>query len=290
MVDNDFIALQSKKKNCPVTTTITKHGPPCTPEDIAPVDVFHHFIDTDWMGVQPLQPNGIDPSTIPPWSLSGLTHDDVPLGAKCAEGGFRQRQRSMQRGSGTLPPLVQPVALDKNVESKCKAAWHTETYVVLNDVRDQICAFAGFIPLIESFASNTNACCYYYWDKNDDAFTKNWGEHKLWLNPPFSRLQEVVDKIFNDTASGILIVPVWPSKTWFHLLGLIAITWWDLPEDKPIFMTEGGTTLRPSTSWRTRAVIFDAFGADLNDVITFTNWLTFTDNGMYGQHNQASVQ
>ena len=47
--------------------------------------------------------------------------------------------------------------------------------------------------------------------------------------PPFEQLEAVVEKIFNDQATGILIIPVWKRKAWFHALGTIALTWFDFP-------------------------------------------------------------
>ena len=134
-------------------------------------------------------------------------------------------------------------------------------------------------PPIDAFAERGNSRCPYYWDRHCDAFQQNWGVHKLWMNPPFSRLPEVVDKIFEDEASGILIVPVWPSQAWFHLLGQIAVTWWDLPPSQPIFMTKGGIEMTPRTSWRTRAVVFDAFSSNITDVLNKKSWNLYTDSG-----------
>ena len=76
----------------------------------------------------------------------------------------------------------------------------------------------------------------------------------------------MVEKIYNDKASGILIIPVWPDRAWFHQLGLVAVTWWDIPPHEPVFMTQGGIVLPQRKLWRTRVVVFDAFGAQREDL------------------------
>ena len=53
-------------------------------------------------------------------------------------------------------------------------------------------------------------------------------------------LPDVIDKICLEQARGILVVPEWPSQAWYHVLGAIALGWWEIPHDLPLFQTEGG--------------------------------------------------
>ena len=48
-------------------------------------------------------------------------------------------------------------------------------------------------------------------------------------------MPEVIDKICLEGAKGILIVPEWPSQAWDHVLGAIALGWWEIPHDGPLF-------------------------------------------------------
>ena len=48
-------------------------------------------------------------------------------------------------------------------------------------------------------------------------------------------MEKVVDKFFSDGAQGILIIPLWYRKAWFHALQTIAISWWDIPPEVDIF-------------------------------------------------------
>ena len=51
-----------------------------------------------------------------------------------------------------------------------------------------------------------------------DAFTIDWSEYMFYAFPPFSILLHVIKKIEYDGATGILIVPNWPTQVWFPLL------------------------------------------------------------------------
>lgn len=48
-----------------------------------------------------------------------------------------------------------------------------------------------------------------------NAFTISWSNLEFYAFPAFSLIAKVLQKIKNDRASGILIVPYWTSQTWF---------------------------------------------------------------------------
>ncbi|XP_011685561.1 PREDICTED: uncharacterized protein LOC105448593 [Wasmannia auropunctata] len=77
---------------------------------------------------------------------------------------------------------------------------------------------------LDLFASNINAKCdrFVSWIPDPesfviDAFTLDWGEFYFYAFPPFILLPRVLRKIINDEAVGIVIVPWWPSQSWFPL-------------------------------------------------------------------------
>lgn len=81
----------------------------------------------------------------------------------------------------------------------------------------------GF-PEIDLFASRLNAKCSLYvsWKRdpnayNIDAFTLNWKNYFFYCFPPFSLILKCLRKIINDQASGIIVVPYWPSQAWYPL-------------------------------------------------------------------------
>lgn len=83
-------------------------------------------------------------------------------------------------------------------------------------------------PTIDLFASRINAKCdkYVSWGRDPDAFsidafTLFWGNEFFYAFPPFSLILKCIQKIISDRASGILVIPYWPSQPWFPLLNKI---------------------------------------------------------------------
>jgi hypothetical protein len=79
-------------------------------------------------------------------------------------------------------------------------------------------------PRIDLFASRINAKCALYisWKKdpfayNIDAFTMDWSQFYFYAFPPFSLILRTLKKIVSDKATGIVIVPQWPSQPWYPL-------------------------------------------------------------------------
>jgi hypothetical protein len=51
-----------------------------------------------------------------------------------------------------------------------------------------------------------------------DAFSINWHSSHFYAFPPFSLIGRCLQKIRVDQASGVMIVPLWPTQTWFPSL------------------------------------------------------------------------
>ena len=98
-----------------------------------------------------------------------------------------------------------------------------------------------------------------------DAFSKDWGRDQLWVNAPFSRMQDVVLKAIIDQAQERIIDPVWKAHDWLWELGEKALDWWDLPADQPVYQDNAGFVLPPSRGWTTRVGLFDAFSSNVGD-------------------------
>ena len=68
-----------------------------------------------------------------------------------------------------------------------------------------------------------------------DAFLINWKDYDIFYAfPPFSLITQVLQKIQHQQATGLLIVPDWPTLIWYPklMLMLIAPPWPILPEEK----------------------------------------------------------
>ena len=80
-------------------------------------------------------------------------------------------------------------------------------------------------PSIELFASRLNTQLPEFMSYRPDpeskavnAFTQSWTELKLYAFPPFICLPRVIQKIWQDRAEGILVVPDWPNQLWYSQL------------------------------------------------------------------------
>lgn len=79
-------------------------------------------------------------------------------------------------------------------------------------------------PQIDLFASRLNTKCdrYVSWKRdpsayNIDAFTMSWNEFFFYAFPPFSLVLRCLRKIIDDNATGIMVVPYWPSQPWYPM-------------------------------------------------------------------------
>ena len=89
----------------------------------------------------------------------------------------------------------------------------------------------GFTPEIDLFATRINHQVSQYVSYRPDpgcmavnAFTLDWSGLKFYAFPPFICLPRVIQKICNDGAVGMIIVPNWPNQPWFSQFLEIVLT------------------------------------------------------------------
>lgn len=77
-------------------------------------------------------------------------------------------------------------------------------------------------PEIDLFASRINKKCkrYISWHRDPfafeiDAFTVKWNTFFFYAFPPFSIILKTLQKIKRERATGILVVPYWPTQPWY---------------------------------------------------------------------------
>ncbi len=72
---------------------------------------------------------------------------------------------------------------------------------------------------MDGFAQEGTAKCPRWWGPGsphgEDAFSQSWNGENLWLNPPFSLLDRLVQKIRDDQAHAILVIPEWRLSKFF---------------------------------------------------------------------------
>ena len=81
------------------------------------------------------------------------------------------------------------------------------------------------LPEIDLFASRLNAQLdrYVSWlpdphAESVDAFTLDWSKFDFYAFPPFCLIPHCLQKIKADKAEGLLIVPNWPTQSWYPRL------------------------------------------------------------------------
>lgn len=89
-------------------------------------------------------------------------------------------------------------------------------------------------PIIDFFATKHNSKCkkFVSWMRSPgcwavDAFTLNWKQQYFYAFPPFTLILRVLNKIIEDKARGIVVVPRWSSQPWYPLFC-------SLLEEKPL--------------------------------------------------------
>ena len=107
----------------------------------------------------------------------------------------------------------------------------TETEWMLNNtLLSNALGELDFTPEIDLFASRLNAQFPSYVAYRPDpgawavdAFTINWSVLKFYAFPPFSIIPAVLKKIKEDKATGICVLPHWPTQAWFPMVEKMAV-------------------------------------------------------------------
>ena len=108
-------------------------------------------------------------------------------------------------------------------------------------------------PDIDLFASrlNTQLERFVSWfpdpdAENCDAFSIFWSDLYVYIFPPFCLIARCLQKITTDKAEGILIVPCWPTQTWFaSLLHMLTKPPLILPKSKYLLVKHASDETHP---------------------------------------------
>lgn len=103
--------------------------------------------------------------------------------------------------------------------------WELASYAFLQIVT----AFGA--PEIDLFATRSNSKCdkYVSWKADPyavciDAFTIKWSDLYFYAFPPFAIILKTLNKIINDKATGIIVVPHWPTQPWFPVFKRLVVS------------------------------------------------------------------
>lgn len=95
---------------------------------------------------------------------------------------------------------------------------------------------------VDLFATNLNAHCPTFYSSPAspgcaaiDALVQSWAAGNLWANPPFSKIELVLDKVIADKATVAVILPVWTNQPWWYTAMVRANEVFSLPPNAGLF-------------------------------------------------------
>ncbi|KYN28682.1 hypothetical protein ALC57_01935, partial [Trachymyrmex cornetzi] len=136
----------------------------------------------------------------------------------------------------------------------------------------------GFGPFdIDFFASaiNTKNELYVSWLPDPgswaiDAFTLSWTSFNFYAFPPFILIPKVLRKIVDERATGVLLVPWWPSQPWFPLFVHLLIS-------EPLILPPSHSLLssplrKPHPEWMNLSLAAGRLSGDLSNPRRHHQW------------------
>jgi hypothetical protein len=116
--------------------------------------------------------------------------------------------------------LRQGVSVVSITEKDDSEKWLCERYAVRQGLVKDICFRLQAKPDVDLFADTANHRFPMWYGEGGlhaDAFSVQWTRDKLyWCNPPFSKLDQVVQKVKKDKCQMILVCPDWRNRWYFQ--------------------------------------------------------------------------
>ena len=127
--------------------------------------------------------------------------------------------RNMWVSAAHVPGRLNTIADERSRKFNDRTEWKLNRQAF-----DRIVSHFG-VPEIDLFASRLNAQVekYVTWHPDPgafavDAFTLDWKPFAFYAFPPFCMIPKCLQKIREDKARGLLLVPNWPTQAWFPQL------------------------------------------------------------------------
>lgn len=135
--------------------------------------------------------------------------------------------------------------------------WRSELYAVTKPyVREIIARLAVPEPTVDAFSlARSRRFCRFWGPDSDivqDAFAVHWhyrAHELIWMNPPYSRLAQVVWKIKQDHCHCVIVVPKWDQEDWYQDLLKILVRCVIYPAGTSLFELCGEHVHVPPTRW-----------------------------------------
>lgn len=162
-----------------------------------------------------------------------------------------------------LQTLPQPKTREEMDLRSVKSVSITELYRLRPHLVARALKNTKIDPQVDDFSLGPSKQCSRWWGPDSpearDAFEVCWSNDILWLNPPYSMMQRVVDKLREDQAHAILVAPEWPTKAWWQALQAMVAWRWRIPAGSKTFMLYN----RPCGPTRWPVQVMVICGADL---------------------------
>ena len=134
-------------------------------------------------------------------------------------------ERDMWLSAAFIPGKLNVEADEESRKQNMDAEWRLK-----DDILSDSLSILDFKPDIDLFASRINKqFVKYVAFKPDpealyiDAFTLPWTDLDFYAFPPFCVVSRVLHKVYREQAKGIIVVPDWPTQSWYPLLGRMLI-------------------------------------------------------------------
>jgi site-specific DNA-methyltransferase (adenine-specific) len=102
--------------------------------------------------------------------------------------------------------------MDKVLFSRKSDEWTTP-----KDVLDALCR--EFLFTLDPCSTRANALCELHYTLAEDGLTKDWAEHVVFMNPPYSNVNAWMRKAYESSRAGATVICLVPARTdtrWFH--------------------------------------------------------------------------
>ena len=158
-----------------------------------------------------------------------------------------------------IPGVLNVEADKESRDCEMRSEWMLNVSIFENMLKE-----LNFQPDIDIFASRINSQLKNFISYRPDpecvwvdSFTISWSDKKFYAFPPFNCIPKVIQKIWNDRATGILVVPDWPNQPWYnHYLELVVLETTFCSRKDLLFLPQRQGTCHPlHKSLRLRAAV-----------------------------------